>query len=877
MPRAVIPDTGVFPDRDTLRRWYPLLLFNVFLFFTGVGSMFFRMARDNDDVVRTGLILASGSLCTLLLATGRTRVPAALAVPALGYALTQFVSSFASVNVVESLKEFIKIGVYMLVFLTLASVAADPARRDAPLFRRTFPVILAIAGFLLGWYHTKGAPQAFPLWSTPQLTASLVTSALFCAAFAAWLSRGTVRQASFNGLAVLAIGASVLAMLQFYHLDPLRPYDPKQPYHIFVTGWPPAVLSFLASITVGELKLENGQYVLILPRILSIYGNPDFFAPYLLQFIPIAAAVAMLDPRFRRSGFTVTLLLLVTLGLTQVWGAFVGLIILSPFFGILAGAAGDQPQVREDDAERQSAILRRMLATSGIVVAAFVILWLLGAGRLALVFLVPYLGVYVGRSFSLMLPRQRVRIALGAAGAGLVLMAGVIWYLHASGFKKAAIDERIVKYRMAAEMWMRSPAIGIGLNAYKSWYPVLQPSVRHRHGWPFESLGSSATQENRAHNDIAQLLAETGVLGTGMFLWFIGAILYGGLRYLGRGPSLPASDRAIVCGLMSGVAVIIIYSLPNFPFHIVSSAGTFWFMAGLLASYSAPAPPPDAGNAPGKWPPPRLRKLLVSASLVTFALTAAYGAKIFIGTLLYRLANPNPSVYKMPPNPPEAAKYYEKALEYDVDNGQYVYEYGVMCFNLFKTDPELGPRARPLLRKARRLGFMCDDLAYGLGHIAQYENDYDSALKWFSLAIELNERHPGARYAQEQLLLREMADAEKAAARRKFGLAQKLYAAALEKNPSNHLAAYKLGVLSVTIYQDTEAAIRHLGDAARIAATHAPYYVALAQVLVMAQRVDEAYAALRKASALDPNNDVIRNNVARMRQFLESRRAAASP
>ena len=104
MARPVIEDMGFLPDRESLRRWYPLLLFNVFLFFTGVGSMFFRMARDNDDVVRTGLILASGALCTLILASGRVRIPAALAVPALGYALTQFASAFASVNVVESLK-----------------------------------------------------------------------------------------------------------------------------------------------------------------------------------------------------------------------------------------------------------------------------------------------------------------------------------------------------------------------------------------------------------------------------------------------------------------------------------------------------------------------------------------------------------------------------------------------------------------------------------------------------------------------------------------------------------------------------------------------------------------------------------------------------
>ncbi len=792
-----------------------------------MGGMFFRMARDNDDIVRASLILAAGSLLTVFLATTRLKLPVTLALPCLGWALAVFLSSFVTVNVAESLKEFLKIGVYLLLLLTLASAATQPVGMSSRTLRFTIPGVLLILGVILGFGHSHGlfGIEKFKLWTDSQVIASLATVGLLGAAFTLSLGSSTVRQAVLRGLAIMALIACTLAVLQFYHLDPLRPWDPRQPYNIYIRGWSADVLTFLASVTKGQLQMEGDGLVLVLPRILSIYGNPDFFAPYLLQFIPIAVAVTVLDPARRTAGAIMTALLLFTLFLTAVWGAFFSLIVLAPLFIALLG---------------------------------FV------SGRLT--------------------QPKAIRLAASTLAAGAVLLCLLTWLLHASGRKSHAIEERLFKYRMAAEMWERSPLIGIGLNAYKSWYPRIQQEVRLQHDLPFEALGSSFTQENRTHNDLFQMVAETGVLGTGLFLWLMATILYGALRYLKRLETIPARERANVCGLMGGVLVILIYALPNFPFHIVSSAATFWIMAGLLASYMIPAVPEGpsvpratspalseagalAGRVEGSWAPEGLKRALLVASGGTFLVTLIFVRHLILGTLEYKRANPNPQQQRIPLDTKKAAAKYERALDLDFSNAQYAYDYGAMCFNLSNTDPTMKPRAERLLKKALRLGFMNEDLVYGLGHLAEQEGRFDEALTWYTQATALNERHEPSRQGRLRIMLKELNDPEQALGKKQYARARELYATALARNPKNHLAAYKLGTLSVTPFGDVESGIRHLDAAARAAVNEPSFYLALGRAQAAGKHLDEARRALTRAAVLDPKSAEIKAALSQLEQL----------
>jgi len=839
-------------------------LFNVFLFLAGMGGMFFRMARDNDDLVRAVLVLVAGSGCTVFVARARLAVPPGIALPCIGFSLAMFLSSLLTINVPESMVEFLKIGVYQIVFLTLAARARHSFPRGISAQAVVAAIAMALGGIATGYIHTTDTSGKFMLWSNPQVAFSIISTGLFCGAFIVLLGRGTIRTAVMRGLWLMALTGCVLGFLQFYGIDPLRPWDPRSRFFFSLPFLPADVSMFLASIVPGRLDLEGGGVILQLPRLLGIYGNPDFFAPYLLQFIPIAVATAILNPSRRIMGIFMTVFLFLILGLTAVWGAFFSLIVLAPFFIAMTGFAG---------------------------------------GRFT--------------------ESRAMRIAAVFLAAGVALLVILTLVLHASGRKSNAIEERLVKYRMAVAMWQRAPLTGVGLNCYKSWYPAIQQKIRIIHALPFGALGSSFSQENRTHNDILQMIAETGVVGSGLFLWFMTSLLLGSLRYLRKWKTIPPADRANVCGLAGSVLVVLIYAPTNFPFHIVSSAATFWVLAGLLASYqvtgdppreTAPLPPAGRNTAASPKPPseaapflrPAMQKTLTAASALTALLMTAFCVRLFMGTLEYKRAE-RYSQGLRPSDPRKAAGQYDKAIRLDPFNAQYAYDFGAMCFNSLGQDAGLAQLADTMLRRSFSLGFVNEDLAFGLGHIAESKARLEKAprtlewipvseadmfrpdritaraksrqyeaLTWFTLGTSIRERHDPSRGRRRAILMAELVEADKAYNKRRFALARDLYAGAAGKNPGNYLAIHRLGTISVTPFGDLEAGITDLREAARVSVNEPGLYFDLARVLVAScqpgatraaskapsrdhaalilDRYKEARRALEISAALDPEN-----------------------
>jgi len=811
------------------------------------------MARDNDDLVRAALVLSAAAGCAFLLATIRISVPLGLVIPCLAFTLAQFASCFATWNTVESLKEFLKIGFYQLVFLTLASTASSPSEGGRRPGRIKWAVLFAGLGIVVGLLHA--APdfptfKSFPLWSDKQVIASLLSALLFCGAAALLLAGSTVRRSVLAGGVLMAGLACALGLMQFYSIDPLRPWDPRAPYMTYIRHLPEDVLNLLAALTGGQLQMEpGGSLVLSVPRILGIYGNPDFFAPYLLQFIPFAVAVAWLDPARRIVAAILGLALAVTLGLTAVWGAFVSLVLLAPFFAVLLYFASDR--ISRDQAWRASVTL----------------------------------------------------LLAGTALASVLTLA--LWKTAA---KRPALEERFVKWRLAEAMWEIKPLNGVGLNAYKTWYPLIQQDVRLQHELPFELLGSSFTQENRTHNDLAQMLGETGVLGFGTFMWFMAALIAFGLHAIGR-RDMPVPDRAALVGLMGGVLVTLLYAIPNFPFHIVSSAGTFWIMAGLLASYrpgekpagsaaqKTPAPntlsPQSAGTAPalGGLENPALprtggkpfQRALVYAAGVTVLLTTIFCFKVFWGTLHYKRGDFFSRIAK-PPDARKAIVEYDISLSLDGSCAQYAYDVGAMCFNNLNADEELGKQAGTRLRRAFQWGFINEDLAYGIGHLAERDQNRAEALKWYAFAVSLNERHEPSRQGRLRMLMMSLEKAEAAATRKNWKLAERLYAETLKAEPANFLAAYKLGSIFMTVHKDLKTGTRYLEEAAmkrtpleivpgtviHTGGINEPsMWISLGRAYATASRWPESYRAFNRAHTLSPKDQEIINALGQLEKLVK--------
>jgi O-antigen ligase len=122
-------------------------------------------------------------------------------------------------------------------------------------------------------------------------------------------------------------------------------------------------------------------------------------------------------------------------------------------------------------------------------------------------------------------------------------------------------------------MFWHRPVLGWGLGTFPTVYPA------------YRSFYTNLFV-NEAHNDYAQLLVETGLLGFALMLWFV-IVLYR------RG--LPTSrrwefkwDGAVSVAALLGCTGILLHSFVDFNLQIPANAALFYVLCALAASELSP-------------------------------------------------------------------------------------------------------------------------------------------------------------------------------------------------------------------------------------------------------------------------------------------------
>ncbi len=162
-------------------------------------------------------------------------------------------------------------------------------------------------------------------------------------------------------------------------------------------------------------------------------------------------------------------------------------------------------------------------------------------------------------------------IALLLAG-GLVTWLGVGKVItRFSQIQNAEVTEsrRISMARGAWHIFQDHPWVGIGLGTIVSVYPS------------YETLYDGKIVDH-VHNDHAELLAETGIVGGLCWLAFIGLLVLLGLKNLTthQDPIV----RAVQMGALVGCAGLLIHSFMDFNLHIPANALLFYLLAGFASS-----------------------------------------------------------------------------------------------------------------------------------------------------------------------------------------------------------------------------------------------------------------------------------------------------
>lgn len=168
--------------------------------------------------------------------------------------------------------------------------------------------------------------------------------------------------------------------------------------------------------------------------------------------------------------------------------------------------------------------------------------------------------------------RRSPRIALGSMAVCVFILALLIFLgkgqvLGRLGDLSPGIRLNITKDCL--KMFSHRPVWGWGLGTFPTVYP------RYRSFYTNLFV-------NEAHNDYAQLLVETGLLGFGLMLWFLVRLYQYGLPTSRRWEF--KWDGAVSLAALLGCTGILLHSFVDFNLQIPANAALFSVLCGLAAS-----------------------------------------------------------------------------------------------------------------------------------------------------------------------------------------------------------------------------------------------------------------------------------------------------
>ncbi len=126
-------------------------------------------------------------------------------------------------------------------------------------------------------------------------------------------------------------------------------------------------------------------------------------------------------------------------------------------------------------------------------------------------------------------------------------------------FQKGGDAQRFRFWGIAINMFKTSPIIGCGLGLFMD---------------NFAKYSQSHPQYT--HNCYLQLLAETGILGLGAFLWFIGNVLVTGLKRIRR------QLDTLVLALLAAFAGFLVHAFFDTQLYSLKLSVLFWLLTALL-------------------------------------------------------------------------------------------------------------------------------------------------------------------------------------------------------------------------------------------------------------------------------------------------------
>ncbi|MFC1485301.1 O-antigen ligase family protein, partial [bacterium] len=294
-----------------------------------------------------------------------------------------------------------------------------------------------------------------------------------------------------------------------------------------------SILFFAASIASFYGILQFFGIELIWPKALTVFanrcvstfGNPNFLSSFLVLLIPLSIykIIYSKDLACRILWGVSSLLMLFALGCTLTRSSWLGLICGGMFFIVF--------------------YMFQKLVNFKKILKVFAFIFILSS---IFVFFTPFKGYLADRLDKTFTLKHENR----------------------------AIYQRLLIWKSVKDIWQDNPVLGSGWGTLEMIYPFYQSKYLKE-----DPYSKYRTHANNAHNEILEVLSQTGILGFGMyFLFYICFFIY--IFSLIRKSNLREDQKMEFAAFLAGIIGVLIDNTLNVSLHFIVPSMVFWFIVG---------------------------------------------------------------------------------------------------------------------------------------------------------------------------------------------------------------------------------------------------------------------------------------------------------
>jgi len=269
-------------------------------------------------------------------------------------------------------------------------------------------------------------------------------------------------------------------------------------------------------------------------RSVSTFGNPNFLASFLILILPVIAVLALYEKSLTKKLFLGGLFGVNFLGLlvTHTRSAWLGLFVASILVGFFLAS------------QQVSIILRNRK-------------WLIFLA--SLLFLVMF---------------YPVRVEQQGERKVMVVKLAIEEVKSLTDVKQMAYVQRFLIWQTAYSMFKERPLLGHGWGNFEIIYPFRQGKYLE-----IKKYSPFRTHANNAHNEILEIVSQTGIVGLGIYIWLF--ILFFKIVINSYRKLNIEYDKTVVLGLLGSIFGMLVDNLLNVSLHFPMPALLFWILMGL--------------------------------------------------------------------------------------------------------------------------------------------------------------------------------------------------------------------------------------------------------------------------------------------------------